>query len=301
MIYTITFNPSLDYCIVVKDFKTGTINRTVREQIYPGGKGINVSIVLKNLGMPSTTLGFLGGFTGDEIERRLKEQKIRTDFIRVPEGMSRINVKMRSGVETEINGSGPVIGTDELRRLYEKLALLKEGDTLVLAGSIPAGMPENVYQEILRTLEGKKIRTVVDATGALLRNVLSYHPFLVKPNHHELGALFDVKIDTKKDAAVYGEKLQQAGARNVLVSMGAKGAVLLTEDGQILEKDAPGGTLVNSVGAGDSMVAGFLAGYEKYKDYEKALWYGLCAGSASACGEGLATGAQVEKMLAEKI
>ena len=171
----------------------------------------------------------------------------------------------------------------------------------MLAGSIPAGMPENVYQEILRTLEGKKIRTVVDATGALLRNVLSYHPFLVKPNHHELGALFDVKIDTKKDAAIYGEKLQHAGARNVLVSMGAKGAVLLTEDGQILEKDAPGGTLVNSVGAGDSMVAGFLAGYEKYKDYEKALWYGLCAGSASACGEGLATGAQVEKMLAEKI
>lgn len=301
MIYTVTFNPSLDYCVVVKDFKAGAVNRTDSEQIYPGGKGINVSIVLKNLGISSTTLGFLGGFTGDEIEKRLKEQSVRTDFIRVSEGISRINVKLRSGEETEINGNGPVIGAVEMKQLYEKLGRLKDGDTLVLAGSIPAGMPEHVYQEILAFLGVKKIRTVVDATGELLLNVLKYHPFLVKPNHHELGALFGVEINTKKDAAVYGGKLRQAGACNVLVSMGAAGAVLLTEDGQILEKDAPGGAVVNSVGAGDSMVAGFLAGYEKYKDYEKALRYGLCAGSASACGEGLATGAQLEKMLSENI
>lgn len=301
MIYTVTFNPSLDYCVVVKDFKTGAVNRADNERMCPGGKGINVSIVLKNLGIPSTALGFLGGFTGDEIEKRLKEQNVRTDFIRVREGVSRINVKLRSGEETEINGSGPVIGAVEMKQLYEALGRLKDGDTLVLAGSIPAGMPEYAYQEILEALGVKKVRAVVDATGELLLNVLKYHPFLVKPNHHELGALFGVEINTKKDAAVYGEKLRQAGARNVLVSMGAAGAVLLTEDGQVLEKDAPGGAVVNSVGAGDSMVAGFLAGYEKYGDYEKALWYGLCAGSASACGEGLASGAQIEKLLAENI
>lgn len=300
MIYTVTFNPSLDYCITVKEFHTGTVNRTDGEAIYPGGKGINVSIVLNNLGISSTTLGFLAGFTGDEIEKRLSGQKVHTDFIRVAHGISRINVKLRSGEETEINGSGPVVGKDEMELLYKKLEQLEEGDTIVLAGSIPVGIPENIYRDILQFLSGKKIRSVVDATGELLLGVLEYHPFLIKPNHHELGALYNVKIKTKEDAVFYGEKLRQAGARNVLVSMGAAGAVLLTEDGRQIAENAPGGAVVNSVGAGDSMVAGFLAGYEKNGDFEEALRYGLCAGSASACGEGLATKELVDAMLAEK-
>ena len=296
MIYTITFNPSLDYCIVVKDFKTGTINRTVREQIYPGGKGINVSIVLKNLGIPSTTLGFLGGFTGDEIERRLKEQKIRTDFIRVPEGMSRINVKMRSGVETEINGSGPAISAGKVEQLMVQLDALGEGDVLFLAGSIPSSMPDDMYRRIMARLEGKGVMIVVDATKDLLLNVLEYHPFLIKPNNHELGDIFGVELKTREEVVPYGKKLQEMGARNVLISMAGEGAVLIAEDGQVFDKPAPKGHLVNAVGAGDSMVAGFMAGWMDKQDYEHAFCMGIASGSASAFSEYLATKSEIEEV-----
>lgn len=299
MIYTVTFNPSLDYCIAVEQFETGKVNRTKEEVIYPGGKGINVSIVLKNLGIENTALGFLAGFTGQEIERCLKEKGIYTDFIPVEQGMSRINVKLRSGEETEINGKGPKIGRMEIERLYRKLDGLKDGDTLVLAGSIPAEMPDSMYRDILEYIKEKKIFSVVDATKELLWNVLEYHPFLIKPNHHELGELFGVEIKTKEDAIAYALKLQKAGAKNVLVSMGAQGAALLTEDGEVIYKTAPGGEVVNSVGAGDSMVAGFLAGYQKHKDYWEAFDYGICAGSASACSMELATKAEVETLLKE--
>lgn len=299
MIYTVTFNPSLDYCITVAQFETGKVNRTTKEAVYPGGKGINVSIVLKNLGIENTALGFLAGFTGQEIERCLKQKGIYTDFISTVQGMSRINVKLRSGEETEINGKGPRIGKTEIELLYRKLNALKDGDTLVLAGSIPAGMPDSMYRDILKYVKEKKIFAVVDATKELLWNVLEYHPFLIKPNHHELGELFGVEIKTKEDAIAYAGKLQDAGARNVLVSMGAQGAALLTENGDAICKKAPGGTVVNSVGAGDSMVAGFLAGYQKNADYKEAFAYGLCAGSASACSMELATRDEVEALLKE--
>ncbi len=288
MIYTVTFNPSLDYIVTVDDFICGIVNRTKEERIYPGGKGINVSIVLKNLGFDNTALGFLAGFTGEQIETLLKEQGISTDFIKVHEGMSRINVKLRSNEETEINGQGPMIAVTEIKSLYEKLDRLKEDDILVLAGSIPTVMPDSMYMDIMKYLEGRKIRIVVDATKELLKNVLIYRPFLIKPNNHELGELFGVILTEKKEVAVYAEKLREQGARNVLVSMAGAGAVLVTEDGQVFMADAPHGKVKNSVGAGDSMVAGFLAGYLENEDYEAAFYKGLCTGSASAFSEGLA-------------
>ncbi|MCR5468362.1 MAG: 1-phosphofructokinase [Lachnospiraceae bacterium] len=297
MIYTVTFNPSLDYIVSVDHFKPGEVNRTVAELIFPGGKGINVSMVLKNLGIDSVALGFMAGFTGDEIVRLLEEKKINSDFISVSSGMSRINVKLRSDEESEINGMGPEIGSDDIKKLYSQLDTLKEGDVLVLAGSIPTVMPESMYMDIMKYLAGRGINIIVDATKDLLLNVLEYHPFLIKPNNHELGEIFGVKLTTKEEVVPYAKKMQEKGARNVLVSMAGEGALLVTEDGQVFESMPPKGKVKNSVGAGDSMVAGFLAGYMESRDYEKAFYMGLCTGSASAFSDNLATKAEVEALL----
>ena len=296
MIYTVTFNPSLDYIVSVDNFKAGEVNRTTDEIIFPGGKGINVSIVLKNLGFDNTALGFMAGFTGDEISRLLEEKGVKTDFIHVKKGLSRINVKMRSNEESEINGRGPEIMQEDIDKLYKQLDKLQEGDTLVLAGSIPSVMPESMYMDIMRHLQDKKIDIAVDATRDLLVNVLPYKPFVTKPNNHELGEIFNVKIETKDDVVKYAKKLQEKGARNVLVSMAGDGAVLVTEDGQEFRAEAPKGDLKNSVGAGDSMVAGFVAGYLTKKDYFEAFKMGVCTGSASAFSEELATKAEVEAL-----
>jgi len=289
MIYTVTFNPSLDYIVGTEGFQLGNTNRTVSELMLPGGKGINVSTVLKNLGIESTALGFTAGFTGEEIRRRVDGLGLRSEFIDVGNGFSRINVKMKEFDGTEINGQGPVIGEDAVRRLMERLDSLEEGDTLVLAGSIPASMPDSIYSDILARLEGKGVVSIVDATKDLLLNVLKYRPFLIKPNHHELGEIFGVELEKREDVIPYAEKLQEQGAQNVLVSMGGKGAVLLDAEGSVHMLPVPKGTLVNAVGSGDSMVAGFLAGWTEKKDYEHAFRMGISAGSASAFSELLAT------------
>lgn len=297
MIYTVTFNPSLDYIISVDNFTIGRVNRTKEERIFPGGKGINVSIVLKNLGVENTALGFTAGFTGEEIKRLLVEKGVQPDFIQVREGLSRINVKLRSNEESEINGQGPVISEEYIKQLYARLDELTENDILVLAGSIPDSMSPSTYQDILSYLSDRKIQVVVDATKQLLLNVLPYHPFLIKPNNHELGEMFGVEITSKEDVVIYAKKLQEKGARNVLISMAGDGAVLITETGEIYKTEAPKGKVVNSVGAGDSMVAGFVYGYTTYKDYEKAFEYGVCTGSASAFSIDLATKEEVEQLL----
>lgn len=297
MIYTVTFNPSLDYIVSVDNFQTGVVNRTTKEIIFPGGKGINVSIVLMNLGFENTALGFLAGFTGKEIEKLLEEKGVRADFIPVEKGISRINVKLRSREETEINGQGPEIIKGDIEKLYEKLDLLKEDDVLVLAGSIPDVMPGSMYMDIMEYLKEKKIKIAVDATRDLLVNVLPYHPFLIKPNNHELGEIFGVEIHTKDEVVRYAKELQKQGAGNVLVSMAGEGAVLVTENGEEYRASAPKGKVVNSVGAGDSMVAGFLAGYLSTGSYEKAFIQGVCTGSASAFSEELATKKEVEELL----
>lgn len=296
MIYTVTFNPSLDYIVTVNDFRLGETNRTASEQMLPGGKGINVSTVLENLGFDNTALGFVAGFTGREIVSKVREFGFQSEFIELDEGWSRINIKMKDFDGTEINGQGPAISGAALQALLEKLDGLKEGDVLVLAGSIPASIPETIYAEIMKRLDGKGVLTVVDATNDLLMEVLPYHPFLIKPNQHELGAIFGVELDTQESVVPYARKMQEQGALNVLVSMGGKGAVLLDADGEVHMLPAPEGTLVNAVGAGDSMVAGFLAGWLEKKDYEHAFRMGVSAGSASAFSERLATRAEVETL-----
>ena len=293
MIYTVTFNPSLDYIVSVEDFKTGTTNRTSSELILPGGKGLNVSMVLGNLGLENTAFGFAAGFTGAEIVRRVEERGVKADFIPVPGGISRINLKLKSIEGTEINGCGPVIGKDALEQLLEKLAVLGEGDVLVLAGSIPRSVPDDIYGEILRRLSGKAVLTVVDAERELLVKVLEYHPFLVKPNNHELGEIFGVELADREAVIPYAKRLREMGAGNVLVSLAGEGAVLAAEDGNIYEAPAPKGKLINGVGAGDSMVAGFLAGWMRKKDYRYAFHMGMAAGSASAFSEFLATREEV--------
>ena len=297
MIYTVTFNPSLDYIVSVDNFTCGVVNRTTDEIIFPGGKGINVSMVLKNLGFENTALGFLAGFTGDHIQKLLEEKGVLADFIRVEKGISRINVKLRSNEETEINGQGPAIAESDIQKLYTKLDGLADGDVLVLAGSIPSVMPESMYMDIMKHLESKDLKIVVDATKDLLVNVLQYHPFLIKPNNHELGEIFGVKIESKADVITYAKKMQEKGAGNVLVSMAGDGAVLVAEDGNVFQAEAPRGKVVNSVGAGDSMVAGFVAGYLESGSYEKAFQMGVCTGSASAFSEELATKAEVIALL----
>ena len=289
MIYTVTFNPSLDYIVSVEDFKLGLTNRTSSELILPGGKGINVSTVLGNLGIENTALGFLAGFTGKEIVRRLEEMGVASDFIEIKEGVSRINLKLKSIDGTEINGSGPVISPEDAEKLMEKLEKLGEGDVLFLAGSIPTSMPDDMYQKIMAKLDGKGVMIVVDATRDLLMNVLAYHPFLIKPNNHELGEIFDVELLTRESVVPYAKKLQEKGARNVLVSMAGEGAVLVAEDGSVYDAPAPKGELKNGVGAGDSMVAGFMAGWMEKQEYRHAFHMGVASGSASAFSENLAT------------
>ena len=294
MIYTVTFNPSLDYIVSVEDFKLGITNRTSSELMLPGGKGINVSTVLGNLGIENTALGFAAGFTGEEIIRQVEHMGIRSDFIMVPDGISRINLKLKSIDGTEINGCGPEISEAAVAELMEKLEVLGEEDVLVLAGSIPSSMPDDIYRRILKRLQGRGVTAVVDATKDLLLNVLEYRPFLVKPNNHELGEIFQVELWDRKSVVSYARKLQEMGAQNVLVSMAGEGAVLAAQDGTVYETPAPEGTLVNGVGAGDSMEAGFLAGWMEKQDFRHAFYMGVSAGSASAFSERLATREEIK-------
>ncbi len=297
MLYTVTFNPSLDYIVSVDNFKLGLTNRTTQELILPGGKGINVSIVLKNLGFDTTALGFTAGFVGDEIKRRVEKLGIVSDFIDIPDGISRINVKLKSIDGTEINGMGPDISREKVDELMHHLDKLKNGDVLFLAGSIPSSMPDDIYSRIMERLQDKGIEIVVDATKDLLLNVLEYHPFLIKPNNHELGEIFGVELNTRESVIPYGMKLREMGARNVLISMAGEGAVLIDENDDVFQSPAPKGTLVNAVGAGDSMVAGFMSGWLRTQNYETAFYTGVACGSASAFSENLATLPEVEEIL----
>lgn len=299
MIYTVTFNPSLDYILTVPDFKVGETNRAKSEQIFPGGKGINVSMILKNLGVESTVLGFVAGFSGDELVRALHDLHIKTDFIVLSNGLTRINVKVKSDAETEINAAGPGIDAEALQFLYAKLDALQSGDVLFLSGSIPVGLPDTIYQDIMACMQDKGVLMVVDATKDLLRNVLQYRPFLIKPNHHELGELFGVNIESKEEAAVYAKKLQELGARNVLVSMAGDGAIFVSEEGSMMESSAPKGEVVSSVGAGDAMLAGFMAEWLATSDYEKAFMMGLSAGSATAFSAHMASEDEIRNILVE--
>lgn len=297
MINTITLNPSLDYVVKVDNFKANILNRSNNEQIYAGGKGINVSIVLKNLGVDNTALGYVAGFTGDEILRQIKEHNVDCDFVKLQNGMSRINVKLKSDGETEINGSGPQITEKDLEYLYEKLNRLGKGDFLILSGSIPNSVPDDIYERIMKSLLDKKVEFIVDATKDLLLKVLKYKPFLIKPNHHELAEMFDVELKNDEDIIKYGKKLQQMGAKNVLISMAGDGAILIPENGFPIKREVPKGILKNSVGAGDSMVAGFLCGYLKNKNLDEAFKMGIATGSASAFSDELATKEEVENLL----
>ena len=297
MIYTVTFNPALDYVVRMDALVLGQVNRTVSEDVQLGGKGINVSWVLRELGHENVALGFVAGFTGKAIENGLAAKGVATDFIHLPAGLTRINVKLKAGEETEINGKGPDISAEALEELLCKLDALGEGDVLVLAGSIPASMPSDVYESILARLEGKKVLCAVDATRDLLVNVLKYKPFLIKPNNHELGEIFGRVLNTDEEIRECAEKLQQQGARNVLVSMAGDGAMLLDENGGCHRLAAYKGKVKNSVGAGDSMVAGFLAGYLDTGDYAHALRVGSAAGSATAFSDVLATRPEIEALL----
>lgn len=296
MVYTVTFNPAVDYIVHTKELIPGATNRSDSEEIYFGGKGINVSIVLSELGVKSKALGFAAGFTGEAIEKGVAEKGIDAEFVHLSEGFSRINVKIKSGEETELNGQGPKITDEAIAELFAKLDEIQDGDTLVLAGSIPSSLPADIYERILERLSGKKIRAVVDATKALLLNVLKYRPFLIKPNNFELGEIFGTEMKSTEDIVKYAGKLKEMGARNVLVSMAGDGAVLLDENGQTHVCGVCRGRVKNSVGAGDSMVAGFIAGCEK-GDYEYALKLGTASGGATAFSEGLAEKEKIFELL----
>ena len=299
MVYTITFNPALDYIIKLKSFKIGEINRESQEYILPGGKGINVSVILKELEIDNTALGFISGFVGEEIKRKVQEHGIKTDFIKIENELSRINVKITTPKnETAINSKGPLITQNYMELFCKKIEQIKNGDTIVLCGSIPRGMSINIYERICEKLSKKDIKIVVDATGDLLVKTLKYHPFLIKPNQDELGEIFNVKISNKDEAIQYGKKLQQKGAKNVLVSMGNRGAVLLDENGYFYKRNViDAEKRVNTVGAGDSMVAGFIAGFELFHNHEKAFEMGMAAGMATACSKYLATKEEIYELL----
>lgn len=297
MIYSVTFNPSLDYIMNVDKFSVGKVNRSKKEEIYAGGKGINVSIVLKNLGIDSVALGFVAGFTGKNILKIINDYGCNTDFIHLKEGLSRINVKLKGPIESEINGNGPDIDKESLEELFTKLEKLQDNDILVLAGSIPSSLPEDIYEKIMQRLQDKNIKIVVDATKDLLVNVLKYKPFFVKPNNHELGEIFNRELKTDEEIVECAKKLQEMGAENVLISMAGDGAILVGSDGNVYKSDVPKGKLINSVGAGDSMVAGFITGYLKNNNLEEALKMGVATGSASAFSEYLATRDTVEELL----
>lgn len=296
MVYTVTFNPAIDYVVHTGEMKLGATNRSEKEEMYFGGKGINVSIVLRELGIGSKALGFTAGFTGEAIEKGLSEMGIDADFVRLKNGNSRINVKIKSAEETELNGQGPDIDEAAINALFAKLDKLSDGDTLILAGSIPSSLPSDIYEKILGRLSGRNIKTVVDATKDLLLNVLKYKPFLVKPNNHELGEMFGAELKTDEEIEKYARKLQEMGAVNVLISMAGDGAMLIDEYGKMHRCGVCRGTVRNSVGAGDSMVAGFTAGSLK-GDYEYALKLGTAAGGATAFSDGLASKAKIDELL----
>ena len=304
MIYTITFNPALEYIAQVEDFKIGEINRTKTETILPGGKGLNVSIVLKNLGIENTALGFISGFTGEELKRKMEAQGVKTDFVKVKEGITRINVKISSMnekkvEETALNGVGPLITKTDIEVLMEKLQKMSTNDLVILSGSIPKNIDNTIYEKICKNLNEKGITFIVDSTQELLMNVLKYHPFLIKPNKDELEETLNCKISTKEDIIHSAKELKKLGAQNVLVSLGNDGALLLTKEDKTYYSKAPKGQVVNTVGSGDSMVAGFLAGYHQTKDYEVALKTGVATGSASAFSTRLATKEDVELLLSQ--
>ena len=299
MIYTITFNPALDYISQVNNFEVGKINRTQTEKILPGGKGLNVSTVLRNLGIESTALGFIAGFTGEELKRDIEQRGIKTDFIKVEKGLTRINVKISSKEETALNGNGPEITEENIKELFKKIDDIKSEDTVILAGNIPKCINNDIYEIICKKLEQNKVRFIVDATKELLMNVLKYKPFLIKPNKEELEETFKEKIETKEDIVEHAKKLQEMGAQNVLISLGGEGAILVTLEKKEYFLNAPKGKVLNTVGAGDSMVAGFIAGYEKSGDYEYAFKMGAATGSASAFSMNLATAEEVANLLKE--
>ena len=298
MIYTVTLNPAIDYVAQLPSaLQVGQINRTCQEDIQFGGKGINVSVVLHRLGISTTALGFIAGFTGKALEEGLQKMGLTTHFLEVESGMTRINVKLRGADETQINGMGPDLAQRDIQALCALLEQLEDGDVLVLSGSVPKGLPENIYETLLARVAGKAVQTVVDATGQLLVKALAYRPFLIKPNDQELGEIFGAYPETEQQLTDYARQLQNMGARNVLVSLAGNGALLLDENGEVHRADCPKGQVVNSVGAGDSMVAGFLAGYRQTGDYAQALRLGIAAGSATAFSLGLATAEQIRALL----
>lgn len=296
MIYTVTFNPAIDYVVHTDDMKTGSVNRSSKEEIYFGGKGINVSWVLSELGIKSKALGFVAGFTGKAIEDGIKAKGIETDFVHLEKGFSRINVKIKSSEETELNGQGPVITDEAIKELYSKLDKLENGDTLILAGSIPNTLPSGIYEKILEYISSKDIKIVVDATKDLLLKVLKFKPFLIKPNNHELGEMFGVELKTNEEIIKYARRLKDMGAVNVLISMAGDGAILIDKDDNVHTCGVCKGKVKNSVGAGDSMVAGFVAGSVD-GDYEYALKLGTASGGATAFSDGLATKDEIFRLL----
>lgn len=298
MVYTVTFNPAIDYVVEMSSLEPGWVNRSQSERMYFGGKGINVSIVLRELGISSKTLGFVAGFTGDAIERGLADMGIDTDFVHLESGNSRINVKIKADEETELNGQGPDISEEAIAELYSRLDRLTDGDILILAGSIPSSLPSDIYEKIMERLADRKIKTIVDATNDLLLNVLKYRPFLVKPNDHELSEIFGRELESDEDIEECARKLKEMGAENVLVSMAEKGAILIDEYGKMHRSGVCRGTLKNSVGAGDSMLAGFVAGTMD-RDYEYALKLGTAAGGATAFSEWLAERPLIDRLMSE--
>ncbi len=301
MIYTLTCNPSVDYVVQMAEFCPGMVNRAQGEQTFSGGKGINVTVILKNLGIPNRALGFLAGFTGDFIEQDLRELGCQTEFVRLAKGFSRINVKIKGQEESEINGGGPAVDQAAMEALFEKINGLQKGDMLIISGSIPPSLPKDLYEKILGLLDERGVYAVVDTAGEALMKTLRYEPFLIKPNRQELEELAQSRLFTREEIVAQGRRLQEMGAQNVLISMAAEGAVLLTSDGKVFFGEAPRGTVRNSVGAGDSMVGGFVAGWLKTGSYQAALQWGIAAGSASAFCEGLATGEEICRLLEENI
>lgn len=299
MIYTVTLNPSIDYIVRLDELKTGITNRTTSEEYYIGGKGINVSCVLAELGIKSTALGFVAGFTGEAIEKGLKNPKITADFISLKSGISRINIKIKAGEETEINCQGPHINDEELLNLFDKIDNIQSGDTLILAGNIPNTLPDDVYVRIIERLRGKNVQLVIDATKKLLVNSLKYKPFLIKPNRQELSEIFETTVRTERDVVKYAQELQKMGAKNVLVSLGGDGALLVDEYGKLHKEGVVKGKVLNTVGSGDSMVAGFVAGWIEKEDYAYALKLGSACGNATAFLNGLATREKIEELLAQ--
>lgn len=299
MIYTVTLNPSIDYVIKVDKLTTGNINRVNEEHVYPGGKGINVTRILKSLDNDNIALGFVSGFTGDYIINSLQELNLKSDFIKVKEGFTRINVKVKSEEETEINGQGPKISEEELNQFYKVIDKLVDGDILILSGSIPSCLDERLYESIMKKVEDRDIKVIVDATKNLLLNVLKYKPFLIKPNNHELAEMFNVELNSTEDVVFYARKLKEMGAQNVLISMGKDGALLVTENDEVFASSVAKGEVINSVGAGDSMVAGFIAGYLKSNSYEEALRLGAASGGATAFSSDLATREFIDKLVDE--